>query len=161
MGHVGWCRVIKQHGRINKNKRNRRCGVWLARCIVKQHGRIKKEKKIDDAACGLHTASSNNMEELKRKKNRRHGMWVAHRVVVILPVSFSPSTSPHTPSILPTRCRYLPCGCWGRQHGCRCREVVVGWCMGLLRSTSLPWVGPHMGIGQGARRRQWVAARWW
>ena len=28
-------------------------------------------------ACGLHTASSNNMEEI----NRRRGMWVARRVV--------------------------------------------------------------------------------
>ena len=36
--------------------------MWVACCIIKKHG----EKEIDDAVCGLHTASSNNMEGIKQ-----------------------------------------------------------------------------------------------
>ena len=93
------------------------------------------------------------------KRIRQRSVWVAHRVIIILLALFSPSThSLHTPSTLQFDVRVdVVAGA----HGCCCSEVVVGWCMGLLSSTSLPWLGPHMGIDQGAQRRQWMAARWW
>ena len=43
-----------------RNK-NRQHGMWVAHHIIKQHG----GKEIDDAAYGLHTASSNNIEGKK------------------------------------------------------------------------------------------------
>ena len=93
------------------------------------------------------------------KRTRQHGVWVARCVIIILLALFSPSThSPHTPSTL----QFVV---WvdvvAGAHGCCCSEVVVGWCMGLLSSTSLPWLGPHMGVDQGAQQRQWVATQWW
>ena len=93
------------------------------------------------------------------KRTRQRSMWVARRVIIILLALFSPSThAPHTPSTLQF---IIQVDVVAGAHGCCCSEVVVGWCMGLLSSTSLPWLGPHMGIDQGARQRQWVAAQWW
>ena len=49
--HQTWRELDRQHS------------MWVAHYIIKQHG----GEEIDDAACGLHTASSNNME---RERNR-------------------------------------------------------------------------------------------
>ena len=43
-------------------------------CVIEQEG----EKRINDAVCGLHTASSNKRET---ERNGRRGMWVARHIV--------------------------------------------------------------------------------
>ena len=141
--------------------------MWVAHCIVKQKEGKQNKKEIDDTVCGLHTASSNKRKEnrIKKELTTQHVGCTPHHhhpsghLFPFYPCS--PSTHSHTPSTLLSRCRCFHGGWRGRQHWCCCREVVGGWCLGLLRLTRLPWVGLHMGIDQGAWQWQWMVVQWW
>jgi len=52
--------------------------MWVLNERKGRHRQTReKEKGTNNAACGLHAASSNERE----KGNEQHGMWVAHRIV--------------------------------------------------------------------------------
>jgi hypothetical protein len=91
--------------------------VWVVCCIVKQHeNKIKikrnrqhsnqKEIEIDNMACGLHAASSNdgrrNKNEIKNIGGGKEGAnWTRQHVGFMLPCHHHHSYSPLPPSIPP------------------------------------------------------------
>ena len=96
--------------------------------------------------------------------------WTRQHVGFMLPDHHHPSSSPSPllstlsnvlwPSQLVIVMRRVCWGCWW--WCCRRKEGMVGvGIQAFLWSLSLPWVGPDVGICQGAQWRQWVAAQWW
>jgi len=180
-----WCvDCTLRHRR--RGKRKRRHGVWIAHRVVVEEGkesndtavgcmphRRRRGRRKQRHGGGLHTVSSS-----KGEKKATTRQWVARRVVVEegegredtacgLHAASSSSLPPFAllPTLLtslqPSQLAVIVFHVVAGVGNMGAEEVVVGWCMGLWMSTSLPWVGPHMGINQGARWQQWVAAQWW